>query len=61
MKGVCGGIGATTKALFTVRDREGNEIQIGQNQQGLLGRAGDESPLNWFKCPERSAFWTVLK
>lgn len=50
----------TTKGLFTVRDREGNEIQIGQNQHGLLGRAGDESPLDRFKCPERSAFWTVF-
>lgn len=43
------------------RQRGGNEIQIGQNQRGLLGRAGDESPLNWFTCPKRSAFWTVLK
>lgn len=51
MKDVCGGKGVTTKALFTVRDREGNKIQIEQNQQALLGSA-DESLLNWFKCQE---------
>lgn len=42
MTGVCAvGKAATTKALFTVRDREeeeeeGNESQIGQNQQKVV-------------------------
>lgn len=56
---MCCGKGVTTKALFTVRDREGNKIQIGHNQQGLLGSA-DESLLGWFKCRELF-LKTVLK
>ncbi len=60
MKGVCGGKGVTTKALLTERQK-GEWNPDWTEPTRVVRRCRRWKPLDWFKCPEWSAFWTVLK